>query len=409
MTFGVIGGGIIGLAVASRLTESVPDSNVVVFEKETEVGQHQSGHNSGVLHAGLYYKPGSLKARLAVSGIRQMRAFCQKHGIAHEVCGKLVVACSDEEVPRLRTLFERGQQNGLSGLRWMGPEEFREIEPHASGIAAVHVPEEGIVDYGEVCRTLRRIVENAGGAVRTNCEVRSLRATGSGWIVTGSTHEAEVNFLFNCGGLYCDRILAMAGERRTTRIVPFRGEYFLLNEEGRRLVRNLIYPVPDPRFPFLGVHFTRMIHGGVEAGPNAVLALAREGYRKTDFRARDLADVLSFPGFWRFLARYPSMCTYELWRSVSANEFCRSLQRLVPDVQMKHLVPGGSGVRAQALAPDGTPVQDFEYVLRPTALHLLNAPSPGATASLAIAGHLLEQVLPLLAERGSLRRSTSQT
>jgi L-2-hydroxyglutarate oxidase len=397
-TFAVVGGGIIGLAVAHRILRSLPGSTVRLYEKEPEVGRHQSGNNTGVLHAGLYYKPGSLKAKLAVEGIRRMKAFCREYGIAHEECGKLVVACSDEEVPRLRELLDRGTRNGLNGLAWLGPEEMREIEPHVAGIAAVRVPEEGIADYKQVCRVLMRLVEEEGGSVHTGSAVERLEQSDGGWVVQTGSREDRAEYLFNCAGLHCDRILALAGERRTTRIVPFRGEYYTLSEDGRKLVRNLIYPVPDPRFPFLGVHFTRMIGGGVEAGPNAVLALAREGYRKTAFRATDMADVVSFPGFWKFIARYPSLCTYELWRSLSMGEFCRSLQRLVPAVERRHLAPGGAGIRAQALAPDGTPLQDFDYVVKANALHLINAPSPGATASLAIADHLLAQTkLPVSA------------
>jgi (S)-2-hydroxyglutarate dehydrogenase len=395
-TFVVIGGGIIGLAVAFKLTRLVPNVRVVLFEKEPDVGRHQSGHNSGVLHAGLYYRPGSLKAQLAVRGIRQMRAFCVDHSIAHELCGKLVVACSGEEIPRLRDLLDRGTQNGLQDLRWLSPEEMRDIEPHVAGVAAVRVPEEGITDYPAVCRKLRALIEENGGSVHTDSPVLGLHADGAQWRVEAGHREQQADFIFNCAGLQCDRVLELAGERRSTRIVPFRGEYFTLNEEGQKLVRHLIYPVPDPRFPFLGVHFTRMIHGGVEAGPNAVLALAREGYRKTDFSLKDAADVFGYPGFWRFLAHYPSMCTYELWRSISRAEFCRSLQRLVPEVEERHLQRGGAGVRAQALAEDGTPLQDFEFVLRRNALHLINAPSPGATASLSIADYLLEQCAPAL-------------
>lgn len=403
-SFAIAGGGIIGLATAYKLTRAFPQARVTVYEKEPEVCRHQSGHNSGVLHAGLYYKPGSLKARLAVAGIRQMKAFCRQHSIPHEECGKLVVACSPEEMPRLRELLARGTANGLAGLRWLGPEEIREIEPHAAGLAALHVPEEGIADYEQVCAALKRLIESAGGAVRTSCPVRRLRPDGAGWIVTAGEREDSADFFVNCAGLHCDRVLALAGERRRARIVPFRGEYYMLNEEGRRLVRNLIYPTPDPRFPFLGVHFTRMIRGGVEAGPNAVLALAREGYRKTDFSLADAADVFTFAGFWRFLARYPSMATYELWRSLSMAEFCRSLQRLVPEVRKEHLRPGGAGIRAQALAPDGTPLADFDFILRPNALHLINAPSPGATASLSIADYLIEQAAPVLGARAAAER-----
>ncbi len=387
----IAGGGIIGLALAHKLLRFNPRLSVTVVEKETAVGRHQSGNNSGVLHAGLYYKPGSLKARLAVSGIRQMKQFCAEHAIPHEVCGKLVVACSEYELPRLRDLLARGRENGLAGLEWLERGRMLEIEPHVGGIAAVRVPEEGIVDYGAVCETLRRLIVAEGGEVRTGWKVAVIEARDGGWRLGGPAGELDCGFLFNCGGLQCDRILAMAGERRSTRIVPFRGEYFVLNDAGRSLVRNLIYPVPDPRFPFLGVHYTRLIHGGVEAGPNAVLATAREGYRRRDFSARDLADVLSFGGFWKFLMRYPSMCTYELWRSLSTEAFCRSLQRLVPEVRREHLSPGGAGVRAQALGADGTPLQDFEFVERPNALHLINAPSPGATASLAIADFLIER------------------
>jgi L-2-hydroxyglutarate oxidase LhgO len=390
-SYAVIGGGIIGLALAHKLTLAYPGARIVVFEKEPEVCRHQSGHNSGVLHSGLYYKPGSLKAQLAVNGIRQMKEFCQQHGVPHEECGKLVVACSEDELPRLRDLLDRGTQNGLEGLRWLGPEETLEIEPHVAGIASVRVPQEGIVDYEQVCRTLQRLIETAGGSVFTSSPVHALKPDGAGWRVCAGQREERIDYFFNCAGLHCDRVLVMAGERRRTRIVPFRGEYYMLSEEGRRLVRHLIYPVPDPRFPFLGVHFTRMIHGGVEAGPNAVLALAREGYRKTDFRLADMADVFTFGGFWRFLARYPSMCTYEFYRSLSMSEFCRSLQRLVPAVEKRHLSPGGAGIRAQALTPEGTPVQDFEFVLRSNALHLINAPSPGATAALAIADYLIAQ------------------
>jgi (S)-2-hydroxyglutarate dehydrogenase len=391
-SYAVIGGGVIGLAVAYKLTLAYAGARIVVFEKEPQVCQHQSGHNSGVLHSGLYYRPGSLKAQLAVSGIRQMKEFCSRHEVPYEECGKLVVACSEDELPRLRDLLDRGTQNGLRGLRWLGPEETLEIEPHVAGIASVRVPEEGIVDYEQVCRTLQRLIEAVGGSVFTSSPVSALTPDGAGWRVCAGQREERVDFLFNCAGLHCDRVLVMAGERRHSRIIPFRGEYYMLNEEGSRLVRNLIYPVPDPRFPFLGVHFTRMIRGGVEAGPNAVLALAREGYRKTDFRLADVADIFTFGGFWRFLVRYPSMCTYELWRSLSMSEFCRSLQRLVPAVEKRHLSPGGAGIRAQALTPEGTPVQDFEFVLRPNALHLINAPSPGATAALSIADYLIAQI-----------------
>ena len=395
-SFAIVGGGIIGLALAHRLQAKFPSAQVTVLEKESGVGQHQSGHNSGVLHAGLYYAPGSLKARLAVSGIRQMIAFCRDHQIPHEICGKLVVATSPDELPRLRTLLERGTANGLLGLAWLNePAAFREIEPHVHGVAAVRVPEEGIVDYPAVCRKLAELIRAQGGRVLTSSPVTRIENRDQQWILAaGSATEIRASFLFNCAGLHCDRIATLAGERPSTRIIPFRGEYFTLTPDAQHLVRHLIYPVPDPKFPFLGVHYTRMIHGGVEAGPNAVLATAREGYSWRDFSARDFADSLSFPGFWRFLRRYPSMAFYEIQRSLRKREFCRSLQKLVPAIEERHLQKGGAGVRAQAIAADGTPLQDFDLLERPNAIHLLNAPSPGATAALSIADHLIGRLQP---------------
>ncbi|WP_031499818.1 L-2-hydroxyglutarate oxidase [Bryobacter aggregatus] len=388
----IVGGGIIGLAAGLRATERWPGSSITILEKEVAVGQHQSGHNSGVLHAGLYYQPGSLKARLAVHGIRRMIAFCQEHEVKHEICGKLVVAVTEDEVPRLKELYERGTANGLSGLRWCGPEQIREREPHVRGVAAVEVPEEGIVDYPAVCRAMQAKIKANGGEVRTASGLQALRRDGDLWHCQTVKEDLEADYLINCAGLQCDRVMALTGETPATRIIPFRGEYFKLRPEAQKLVRHLIYPVPDPKFPFLGVHYTRMIHGGIECGPNAVLALEREGYSWSDFSLRDTFDSLRFPGLWKFLAKYPGMSWYEVKRSLSRAEFTRSLQRLVPEVQEQDLLPGGSGVRAQAMAPDGTLLQDFAIELRPGALHLLNAPSPGATASLAIADHLLDQI-----------------
>jgi L-2-hydroxyglutarate oxidase len=383
----VVGGGIIGLAVGLRVLESRPGSQVIVFEKESEVGQHQSGHNSGVLHAGLYYKPGSLKAKLATTGIRRMIEFCQRHSIAHEVCGKLVVAVEASELERLRELMSRGTANGLTGLRWMDREVFREREPHVAGLAAVEVPEEGIVDYPAVCRTMAAEIARLGGKVLRGRPVRNLTKAGAKWRV----EDVEADYVFNCAGLHCDRVMELTGERSPVKIVPFRGEYFTLRAEARKLVQHLIYPVPDPAFPFLGVHYTRMIQGGVECGPNAVLALEREGYSWWDFKLGDTVEALSYPGLWKFMGKYPGMSWYEVKRSLSKSEFTRSLQRLIPEVKRSDLLPGGAGVRAQAMAPDGTLLQDFAIEQRPGILHLLNAPSPGATASLAIADELIER------------------
>ena len=385
----VIGGGIVGLAVARELLARVPGATVTLLEKEEEVGRHQSSHNSGVLHAGLYYQPGSLKARLAVEGIRLMTAFCREHGVAHEICGKVVVATEERELPALDTLWERGRRNGLRDLRRLTPAQLREIEPNVTGLAAIHVPEEGIVDYLAVCAALRRTIEAAGGAVRTSSRVTRIDEIVTGWVVATKAGEHECDYLINCAGLFSDRVAELAGIRRTVRIVPFRGEYFLLRPAAQSLVRHLVYPVPDARFPFLGVHFTRMIHGGVEAGPNAVLALAREGYSWRDFSARDVVDAVGFPGLWRFLWKYPSLCSEEIVRSLSKNIACRSLQKLVPAITPADLQPGGAGVRAQAMHVDGTLIQDFWLEQRPRALHVLNAPSPAATASLAIARELV--------------------
>jgi L-2-hydroxyglutarate oxidase len=386
----VVGGGIVGLATAWRLTERFPDVHVTVLEKEPSVGRHQSSHNSGVLHAGLYYKPGSRKARLAVRGIRQMVEFCRSRSIAHDVCGKVVVAVTQEEVPRLQALLERGTANGLEGLRWLTPEQLHEIEPHAAGVAAVHVPQEGIADYPAVCRTLSEEIQARGGEVITGAEVSAIGREGSVWRVHSSAGDYEAERIVTCAGLQADRVAALTGQARTVRIVPFRGEYYGIRPERQYLVRNLIYPVPDPNFPFLGVHYTRMIRGGVEAGPNAVLAFSREGYRKSDLRVRDLADALAFSGLWKFLSKYSDMCWMEVRRSFSKELFCATLQRLVPEIQPADLVAGGAGVRAQAMTPDGALVEDFHFVEGPGELHVVNAPSPGATASLAIGEEIAE-------------------
>jgi (S)-2-hydroxyglutarate dehydrogenase len=381
----VIGGGIVGLATAYRFGEKFPDAYITVLEKENTVGRHQSGNNSGVLHAGIYYKPGSVKAKLAVRGIRQMIQFCQQHAIPYEVCGKLVVASTQEELSRLQDLFERGQQNGLKDLKMLSPEQMKEIEPHVAGVAAIRVPEEGIVDYGRVCAVLAQQVH---GRVVTSANVTKIRRNGA-WIVETSAGEFQSDVLVNCAGLQCDRVSEMAGLKRELRIVPFRGEYYKLRPESQYLVRNLIYPVPDPKFPFLGVHFTRLIHGGIEAGPNAVLAFAREGYRKSDIKLKDIIDAVSYSGLWAFLKKYPRMCFDELKRSFSKDLFCRSLQKLVPEIRVEDLETGGAGVRAQALTPNGEMVQDFYIQRYSNSVHVLNAPSPGATASLAIGEEIL--------------------
>ncbi|SDU21459.1 L-2-hydroxyglutarate oxidase [Verrucomicrobium sp. GAS474] len=390
--YAVIGGGIIGLATAIKLLKSHPGAEVVVYEKDARPGQQQTTHNSGVLHCGLYYKPGSLKARLAVSGIREMVAFCQEHGIAHEICGKLVVATDEAEVVRLRALQERGVANGLSGLEWLDAGPMREIEPHVAGIAALRVPQEGIVDYAQVVVAMAAEIGRLGGTIRCNAKLKRACPEGGGWRLETAAGDFAADFLINCGGLHSDRVAGAAGEKSPVKIVPFRGEYYELRPDRQFLVRNLIYPVPDPTFPFLGVHFTRLIHGGIEAGPNAVLAWAREGYRKTDVNPFDLWDALSFPGLWKFLNKHRRMCWEEIERSWSKRLFCASLQRLVPDVRIDDLSAGGAGVRAQAMDPSGELVQDFSLIRRPNALHVVNAPSPGATASLAIGEEIVRLI-----------------
>ena len=389
----IVGGGIVGLATAFKLGRGLPGAQITILEKEEGVGRHQSSHNSGVLHCGLYYKPGSVKARLAVSGIQEMIAFCSEHNIPHEVCGKLVVAVNESESPRLRALHERGQQNGLQGLTLLQPEQMREIEPHVGGVAALHVPQEGIVDYPGVCEALAKKLSAQGARVILRAKATAFHSTATGWLAETTAGDYEGDFLVNCAGLHCDRVSELAGEKREVRIVPFRGEYYKIKPEREFLVRNLIYPVPDPQFPFLGVHFTRLIHGGIEAGPNAVLALAREGYRKTDINLRDLCDALSFSGLRRFMAQHKRMCWEELRRSFSKRLFCESLQRLVPEIRGEDLETGGAGVRAQAMSPDGQLVQDFCFVRRRRALHVLNAPSPAATASLAIGEEIARQIM----------------
>jgi L-2-hydroxyglutarate oxidase len=383
-SFIVVGGGAVGLATAYRILERFPGAGLTLLEKEPGVCRHQTGNNSGVLHCGLSYRPGTEKARLAVRGIRQITAFCIENGVQHEICGKLVVATREDQVPRLHDLKERGTANGLTGLEILDPAAMREIEPHVAGVAGLRVPEEGIVDYPGYCDALVRLIEAAGGQVAVSAGVSGLRQADGGWVARTEQGDFRASFLVACAGLHADRVAFMAGERPDVQIVPFRGDYFKLNPEGEKLVRNLIYPLADKRFPFLGVHLTRLARGGIEAGPNAVLALKREGYGKTDFDWDDAAEAITFPGLWRFAGRHMKMCTNELRRAFSKRLFCESLQTLVPEIQESHLLPGGSGVRAQAMRRDGNLVEDFDIIQRRNAIHVLNAPSPAATASLAI-------------------------
>ena len=378
----VIGGGLAGLATAMAL--AARGRKVAVLEAEDRVAAHQSGHNSGVIHSGLYYKPGSLKATLCVEGARALYRFCAEEGIAHQRCGKLVVATSPAELPRLEELERRGQANGLAGVRRLAAAEIREIEPHSAGIAALHIPETGIVDFPGVARAYARRIEAAGGRVLTGARLTGARRDGAGLVLEAGRGAVSCTLLVNCAGLQADRVARLCGAEPDVRVLPFRGEYYDLSPERRSLVRGLIYPVPDPRFPFLGVHLTRRVDGSVEAGPNAVIALKREGYRWRDVSLRDLAGTAAWPGFWRLAARHWRTAVYEVRRSLSKRLFVRDLQRLVPELRLADVHRAGSGVRAQAVDAQGGLVDDFRIVRGERAIHVLNAPSPAATASLLI-------------------------
>ncbi|MBI4588827.1 MAG: L-2-hydroxyglutarate oxidase [Candidatus Rokubacteria bacterium] len=384
----IIGGGIVGLATAGALCERAPRARLVILEKEAQLASHQTGHNSGVIHSGIYYRPGSHKARLCVDGVRLMLEFCEAHGIRVERCGKVIVATDATELTRLQALYERGVANGVPGLELLDPPRLREIEPHAAAGQAIYSPTTAIVDFREVAAALARELAGRGVSIVTRARVTSVaRAGGELELVTpGGTVRARR--LVNCAGLYSDVIARMAGAAPDVRIIPFRGEYYLLRPDRRHLVSGLIYPVPDPEFPFLGVHFTRTVHGDVEAGPNAVLALAREGYRRGRVQPRELVEMLRYRGFWAMARRYWRMGTYEMFRSLSKRAFVRALQRLVPELKAGDVARGGAGVRAQAVSADGSLVDDFRILAAADAIHVINAPSPAATASLAIGRHI---------------------
>lgn len=380
----VIGGGIVGLATALRLTQEFPRYRVTVLEKENRVARHQSGHNSGVIHSGIYYKPGSHKAKMCVAGAAAMVEFCREHGLPHEVCGKVIVATSEEEVPRLQTLYERGREKGLRDLKLLCREELLEIEPHCGGLKAIHVPSTGITDYALVAAKYVELIERENGRVVTGAEVVGFQHEPLHTVVETKYGAIAARFVINCAGLFSDRISELAGEAPGVRIVPFRGEYFDLIPEKHSLVRALIYPVPDTRFPFLGVHFTRRIHGGVDAGPNAVLAFKREGYERWDFDLEDAVGIVRTPGFFTMAKRYWREGGAEFYRSLNKEAFVAALQKLVPEIQPEDVVKDGSGVRAQAINHDGALVDDFQFVCRRRMLHVYNVPSPAATASLVV-------------------------
>ena len=386
----IVGGGIIGLSTAMHLTQRFPRLRVAVLEKEAELATHQTGHNSGVIHSGIYYRPGSHKANFCVAGVQKLIQFCDENEIEYERCGKVIVATGESELGRLDNLYERGVANGVEGLEMIGPERLREIEPYAAGIRALWAPGTGIADYVKVAQTYASRFAHAGGDVFTEALVHSITRDGEALAVATTKGTLQANHIINCAGLYADRVAAMIEDRVDVRIVPFRGEYFTLRPESRHLVSGLIYPVPDPRFPFLGVHYTRNIHGSVEAGPNAVLAFSREGYRKSDVDFGETLETLTYPGFWKMTAKHWRTGLSETRRSYSKSIFLRDLQRLLPEIREEDLAPGGSGVRAQAVARNGALLDDFNIIRGREAVHVLNAPSPGATSSLAIGEHIVE-------------------
>lgn len=388
----IVGGGIVGLATAYALSERYPAKRVVVLEKESELAHHQTGHNSGVLHTGIYYRPGSLKAKNCRDGKRAMQAFCEAQGIPFEICGKVIVAVDNEELGRLDSIYERGRQNGVV-CELIGKERLHELEPHAAGVRAIHVPEAGIVDYRRVCARLAELVVERGGRIVLNAKLTKLTELPDCVIAHTPTGELAAHHVVNCAGLHCDRVTKLSGAKPSAKIVPFRGEYWELRPEAHALCRNLIYPVPDPSFPFLGVHFTRMIGGGVECGPNAVLAFAREGYTLGTVSPRDLAESLTYPGFVRLAARYWRVGMGELWRSISKNAFVTALRRLVPEIRAEHLERAPAGVRAQALYADGTLADDFLIQETARVINVENAPSPAATASLNIGNLVVDRLL----------------
>jgi L-2-hydroxyglutarate oxidase LhgO len=380
----IIGAGIVGLATAMDLAIRRPDLRLVVLEKEGRVAAHQTGNNSGVIHAGLYYRPGSLKAQMVVEGARRMVAFCQEHGLPYELCGKVVVATSKEELPRLEELHRRGTANGVLGLVKITAGEISEYEPHSAGVEGLWSPNTGIVDYKAVTEKYAEIVADNGGEILLDAQVLSISKTSDGLVLQTPDQEVQARALINCAGLQSDKIARMMGSTHGLRIVPFRGEYYKLAPESQALVRGLIYPVPDPQFPFLGVHYTKKIDGSVEAGPNAVLAFAPEGYGKTDFSLGHALGLLTFPGFWVMAAKYWRMGFGEMYRSWNKRAFVKALKTLLPELGMDDIAPGGAGVRAQAMDSAGNLLDDFSFIASPRAVHVLNAPSPAATASITI-------------------------
>ncbi|HWC19490.1 MAG TPA: L-2-hydroxyglutarate oxidase [Terriglobales bacterium] len=398
---GIVGAGIVGLSTTLQLSRKFPHLSLAVFEKESQIAAHQTGHNSGVIHSGIYYRPRTLKAQLCVAGAAAMASFCAEHNLPYEICGKLIIATTLEEMNGLRELERRAEANGVAGVRLLGKTEIREFEPHAEGIAALHVPSAGIASYSAVAKKFAELAKNSSAEIFTNAAVLSIGTSNSSHTIETAAGTTHVRFLINCAGLQSDLVAVMSGVRPNLRIVPFRGEYYELVAQRRKLIRGLIYPVPDPRFPFLGVHFTRRVTGQIEAGPNAVLAFKREGYKKTDFSIPDSLKAIGYGGLWKMAGRYWRTGMHEMWRSLSKGAFVTALQRLVPEIQSDDLVPAGSGVRAQAVGADGALLDDFYFLPHGNALHVCNVPSPAATASLMIG----EKIVEMAASQFSLASS----
>lgn len=389
--FTIVGAGIVGLSTAYKLSQTFPDVNILILDKENRVAAHQTGNNSGVIHSGIYYKPNSYRAKNCVNGRHQLVDFCQKYNVAHEICGKVIVATEEEQLDRLDGIFETGKINQIEDIKKIDANELKEIEPYAAGIKAIHVPCTGIVDFNGVCKKLLELVQQKNGSIKFEQEVTGIQSAGTALKVETTQDQFTTKYLINCAGLYSDHVAESAGIKSEIQIVPFRGEYYQLKPEAHHMVSGLIYPMPNPAFPFLGVHFTKMALGGVECGPNAVFAFKREGYEKLSFDLEETIETVNFPGFWRLAKQHWRMGLNEYYRSFSKKAFVRGLQKLVPAIRPQHLVPASSGVRAMALRPNGNIIDDFRFRATSQQIHVLNAPSPAATAGLAIGDEIVQQ------------------
>ncbi len=390
--FIIIGAGIVGLSTAYKLSLKHPDARILVLEKEQEVAAHQTGKNSGVIHSGIYYKPGSYKARNCVDGRHQLVEFCRQHDVAIDVCGKVIVATDESEVPKLQDIFERGLENEIEDIALIDAERLKELEPHVRGVAAIHVPCAGIVDYVGMCRKMMELLEAGNGSIQFGEKVKKISTEGNEVHIKTDDSEFTSKFVVNCAGLYCDHVAKSAGINSPVQIVPFKGEYYDLKPEAEYLVNDLIYPLPNPEFPFLGVHFTRMALGGIECGPNAVFAFKREGYKKLSFDLKETIETLNFPGFWKMAKEHWRMGLDEYRRSFSKAAFVKGLQKLIPEIRKEHLTVSPAGIRAMALQPNGEILDDFYLEVTDRQAHVLNAPSPAATAGLAIGDEIVKRI-----------------